>query len=88
MGYGQHSVYGGLSNPAHVAVDRAGLVLVSVPDFGFVSRFRDNGPFVGEFGTSGHGLLRFPHGVLVGQRGDIFVADTGNGRIARFGGSR
>ena len=88
LGYGQHSVYGGLSNPAHVAVDRAGLVLVSVPDFGFVSRFRDNGPFVGEFGTSGHGLLRFPHGVLVGQRGDIFVADTGNGRIARFGGSR
>jgi DNA-binding beta-propeller fold protein YncE len=88
LGYGQHSVYGALSNPAHVAVDRAGLVLVTVPDFGFVSRFRDNGPFVGEFGTSGRGLLRFPHGVLVGHHGDVYVADTGNGRIARFGGSR
>jgi DNA-binding beta-propeller fold protein YncE len=88
LGYGQHSVFGALSNPAHVAIDRAGLVLVSDPDFGFVSRFRDNGPFVGEFGTHGRGLLRFPHGVLVGHHGDIYVADTGNGRIARFEGSR
>ena len=88
LGYGQHSVFGAMSNPAHVAVDRSGLVLVSDPDFGFVQRFRPSGPFVGEFGTSGKGLLRFPHGVVVGRNGDTYVADTGNGRIARFGGAR
>lgn len=88
VGYGQHSVFGALSNPAHVAVDRSGLVLVSDPDFGFVARFRDSGPFVGEFGTEGRGLLRFPHGIVIGRDGEIYVADTGNGRIARFGGSR
>jgi sugar lactone lactonase YvrE len=88
LGYGQHSVFGALSNPAHVALDRSGLVLVSVPDFGFVSRFRQTGAFVGEFGTAGRGLLRFPQGVVLGRDGDVYVADTGNGRIVRFGGSR
>lgn len=88
LGYGQHSVFGALSNPAHVAVDRSGLVLVSDPDFGFIARFRVSGPFVGEFGTHGRGLLRFPQGIVIGRNGDTYVADTGNGRIARFGGSR
>lgn len=88
LGYGQHSVFGALSNPAHVAVDPAGLVVVSVPDFGLVSRFRPTGPFIGEFGVEGAGLLRYPQGVVIGADGRIYVADTGNGRIAIFGGVR
>lgn len=88
LGYGQQSYYGALSNPAHVAVDRDGTVLVSVPDLGFVSRFRPTGPFVGEFGTSGPGLLSCPQGVVVAGDGSILVADAGNRRVARFGGSR
>jgi DNA-binding beta-propeller fold protein YncE len=42
---------------------------------------------VGEFGTSGRALLRYPQGVVVGRDGDIYVADTGNGRIVRFADS-
>jgi hypothetical protein len=87
LGYGQHSVFGGLSNPAHVAVDRQGHVLVSVPDFGWVARFQPTGAFVGEFGTSGRALLRHPQGVVIGSDGDIYVADTGGGRVVRFSGT-
>ena len=84
LGYGQHSTFGGLSNPAHVTVGRTGLVLVSVPDFGFVSMFRPTGTFAGEFGTSGAGLLRYPQGLATDGAGLVFVADTGNSRIAIF----
>jgi hypothetical protein len=84
LGYGQHSTFGGLSNPAHVTVGRTGLVLVSVPDFGFVSMFRPTGTFAAEFGTEGAGLLRQPQGLATDGAGLVFVADTGNRRIAIF----
>ena len=84
LGYGQHSTFGGLSNPAHVTVGHTGLVLVSVPDFGFVSVFRPTGTFATEFGTGGSGLLRQPQGLATDGHGLVYVADTGNRRIAIF----
>lgn len=84
LGEGQHTTFGALSNPAHVAVDSAGQVLVTVADLGFVSRFSPTGPFTGEFGTSGRGLLRQPLGIVVDRQGRVLVADAGNRRVVRF----
>ncbi|AHH95672.1 NHL repeat-containing protein [Kutzneria albida] len=84
FGYGQHSKYGGLSNPAYVAVDGGGTVLVTVPDYDWVAQFAPTGPFRCEFGTD----LRFPLGVALDRRGHIFVVDNGNSRIVEFGAHR
>ncbi|GAA4537626.1 NHL repeat-containing protein [Amycolatopsis samaneae] len=87
IGYGQHSTFGGLSNPADVAVNAGGDAYVVVPDYGWVAQFRVTGPYRAEFGTDGPGALRFPLGVAVDPAGRIFVADTGNHRIVHFGAS-
>lgn len=85
VGGGQHSKYGGLSNPAFVALHPGGDVLVSVPDYGWVNQYSADGAFRCEFATTGAGLMRFPQGLAVTKRGEILVADTGNHRIVRFG---
>ncbi|SDX08846.1 NHL repeat-containing protein [Amycolatopsis xylanica] len=85
LGYGQSSEFGGLSNPAGVAIDAGGNAFVTQPDFGWVSQFRTAGPFRAEFGVDGQGALRFPQGIAVDAQGRIFVADTGNSRIVHFG---
>jgi sugar lactone lactonase YvrE len=87
IGYGQSSEFGGLSNPAGVAVDKAGNAFVTVPDYGWVAQFRTAGPFRAEFGFDGHGTLSFPLGIAVDGQGAIVVADTGNSRIVLFGAS-
>ena len=86
FGLGQHSTFGGLSNPAHVAIDSAGNVLVTVPDFGWIEAFGPRGSLQCEFATSGKGLMRFPQGIVVLPGGDILVADAGGHRLVRFGG--
>lgn len=86
LGYGQHSTFGGLSNPAHVAVDAAGNVLVTVSDYGWVAAFDPRGPLLCEFAIGGEGLMRFPQGIAVLPDGDTLVADAGAHRLVRFGG--
>lgn len=86
LGYGQNSKFGGLSNPAFVAVDAAGHVIVTVSDYGWAAAFDPSGPLICEFATSGKGLMKFPQGVLVTPSGEVVVADSGNHRLVRFGG--
>lgn len=83
IGDGQHSKFGFMSNPAHVAIDGDGLVLVTIPDYGFVQRFTPDGEFLDEFGVEGQGLLRQPLGIAVNGR-DVHVADSGNRRVVTF----
>jgi len=85
IGYEQSSRFGGLSNPADVAVTASGDAYVTVPDYGWVAQFRTAGPYRAEFGLDGPGTLSFPLGVDVDAAGRIWVADTGNNRIVHFG---
>jgi hypothetical protein len=84
LGAGQNSQYGGMSNPASVAVDAAGHILVSQQDYGFLQIFRASGPFLAQFGDGAAGMLRFPQAIAVASNKDIFIADAGNNRIAIY----
>lgn len=88
LGAGQHSRFGALSNPAHVTVDHRGHVLVSVPDFGYVSRYRPTGAFLGSFGAVRDDFLRQPMGVVATPDGIIHVVDAGAARVVRYGDPR
>ena len=89
------SDFGGMSNPADVAVDGAGDIYVTEPDYDLVQEFTQYGQYLGEFGTPGdggtrtpaseQGLLDFPVGVVTLPDGHVLVADSGNDRIASFG---
>ena len=54
---------------------------------GHVSQFSAAGSLLTSFGTPGSGVgqLWGPLGVAVGSSGRVFIADTGNQRIAEWG---
>jgi sugar lactone lactonase YvrE len=95
VGRGNTADYGGMSNPSDVALDPAGNVYVTDPDFDLVEEFNDDSLYEGEFGTpatadgvpsaSGSGgTLYLPSAVTVSAAGDVLVADRGDHRIAEF----
>ena len=52
-----------------------------------VVKFSSTGTLLKRWGSSGraNGQFRFPQGVAVDTAGNIFVSDTGNNRIQKFG---
>ena len=77
--------FGGLSNPAGIAVGPSGQILVAQPDYGWVTVYQQDGGYLTEFGPGGAGQgLAFPQGLAVTAGGDVWVADSGNGRVAEF----
>lgn len=85
---GNTSQFGGMSNPADVAVNSAGDVYVTEPDYDLVQELTQYGQYLGEFGTpvdGATGTLDFPVGVAIETNGQVLVADSGNNRIASFG---
>jgi len=79
----------GLSGPASISIDSAGNVYIPDPDHHQIMRWRacdgviDRPNCLGGEGTL-PGQFKSPHGVLVGPRGGLYVADTGNQRIQIF----
>ena len=51
-----------------------------------VQEFSPEGSFITAFGSAGSGNEQFsgPKGVAVGATGKVFIADTGNGRLAEW----
>jgi sugar lactone lactonase YvrE len=72
---------GGLSNPSDVALDNDGHLFVTDPDYSTVDEFDTVGPYGNEFGAT---QLQGALAVAVAPDGDIYVADTGDGRIVRY----
>jgi len=81
--------FGGLSNPSGIAMGPSGQILVAQPDYGWVTVYQQDGGYLTEFGPgsgpggAGQGLA-FPQGLAVTAGGDVWVADSGNGRVAEF----
>ncbi len=82
--------FGALSNPGGIAVGPGGRVYLTQPDYGLVTVFSAGGSFFTEFGLQASTRkarddLEFPQDLTVTSDGSIWVADSGNGRIAEFG---
>jgi len=97
VGLGNDSNYGGMSNPADVALDADGNVYVTEPDYDLVQEFNADSLYEGEFGTPGQaaagkagageasaGTLSMPESVAIGPDGRVYVTDSANHRIAEF----
>jgi sugar lactone lactonase YvrE len=88
LGLSESSVHAGMSNPSDVALDGQGNVYVTEPDYDLVQQFNVNSLYQGEFGTPAKGqpkgTLDLPSAVATGSNGQVYVADTGNHRIAEF----
>jgi sugar lactone lactonase YvrE len=88
LGREASSANAGMSNPSDVALDGQGNVYVTEPDYDLVQEFNVNSLYEGEFGTPAkaapQGTLYLPSAVAASSDGQVYIADTGNHRIAEF----
>jgi DNA-binding beta-propeller fold protein YncE len=79
---GASTTAGSFSSPQGVAVDPVnGDVYVSNTDFGVIARFDSAGVFVEEIGA---GELAGPMQLAVDSNQDLYVVDSGNGRVVKY----
>ena len=89
---------GQFHNPNGVALDSLGNVYIAdqsnhrirkVNSDGIITTIAGNGidTFSGDGGPATLASLSYPQGVTIGNAGDIFIADWGNGRIRRIDSS-
>ncbi|MBM4429103.1 MAG: hypothetical protein FJ026_01980, partial [Chloroflexi bacterium] len=71
----------------YLAVDGSGNVYVTAPDYHWVSKFDGNGQVLAVWGQFGADLASFnmPSGITVDDLGQIFVIDSANHRVLKFG---
>ncbi len=82
-----------LNAPSDVAVDSAGNMWVAdqYGSSGFPSgsleKFSSGGAFIGQYGQVGSSYLNSPWGLTLDASGNVWVSDSGNGRIVEFNNS-
>jgi DNA-binding beta-propeller fold protein YncE len=83
---------GQFNHPYGVAIDTSNNVYVADTDNHRIQKFTSDGTFLTEWGSDGalygglgEGLFWGPSGVAVDSFGNVYVADTGNHRIQKFG---
>ncbi len=72
--------------PVQIVCDEAGDLFVSDEATHRISRFKEDGEFVGKWGVagSGNGELKGPAGVAFDNQGNLVVVDSQNHRVQRF----
>jgi DNA-binding beta-propeller fold protein YncE len=80
------SVAGRFANPAGVAVDVRGHVLVADTEHNRIQKFSRDGRLLASWSRPRSGEMGFrePHAVAVGPEGAVYVTDTGNHRIVKL----
>jgi sugar lactone lactonase YvrE/4-amino-4-deoxy-L-arabinose transferase-like glycosyltransferase len=75
-----------LDNKPFLAVDNNGNLYTTDPEGYRVLHFTTTGIFVNYFGDYGTGTNGFnlPTGIIVDEKGGVWIADAGNGRIMHF----
>ena len=76
-----------INNKPYLAIDSQGHVLVTDPEAFRVLIFSAEGDYLGRFGTFGSelGQLNIPNGITVDSAGNIWIADSNNNRIVKYG---
>jgi uncharacterized protein (TIGR03663 family) len=75
-----------LDNKPFIAVDDSGNLYTTDPEGYRVLHFTSVGTFINYFGDYGIGANGFnlPTGIIVDEKGGVWIADAGNGRIMHF----
>jgi hypothetical protein len=76
----------GVTNKPYLAVDEAGSVYATAPDFQWVTSFAPTGEVTALWGKYGEDLSSFnmPTGIAVDGQGQVLVLDSGNHRVLTF----
>lgn len=85
--FNSHSTWvSGLGNPFGIAIDQYNTVYVSDNTDNVIYKYDSSGNLIDTIGSSGSdpGEFSAPLGVYVDNAGNIFVADSGNGRVQQF----
>ncbi len=79
---------GEVKEPDGIAV-ADGIAYVADTGNNRVEEFNEEGKYLGQFGSegSGNGQLKMPEGVATSSTGEVYVADTANSRVSKWGGS-
>ena len=76
---------GEFNGTRYIAIDKHNNTYITDYRNGKVVQYDNNYNFVTEFGADEHGIsLMYPEGIVIDQRGYIFVADAGNNRIVKY----
>jgi len=84
---------GQFNEPTSVAVDKNGNVYVADTNNNRIQKFDSNGTYLTQWGSNGTDPALFeharspmhPYGVAVDSSGNVYVSDTGNDRVLKFG---
>ncbi|MGC8873103.1 MAG: flippase activity-associated protein Agl23 [Chloroflexia bacterium] len=73
-------------NKPYIAVDSGGLIYFTVPERHYVAAVRVTGEVLTVWGGYGVDLASFhlPTGIAVDSKGQVYVSDSGNGRVLLF----
>jgi sugar lactone lactonase YvrE len=77
-----------LNNKPYLAVDSLGRIYVTDPEGYRVLIFAADGRFIGRFGTFGSDLIGgvdIPNGITIDADNNVYVVDSNNGRVLKFG---
>lgn len=77
----------GINGPIGICVDQQGRIWVAAVG-GLVQQFSKDGKFlrtIGQVQGTGPGEFQAPHGLAIDGRGNLYVVDTFNHRIQKFG---
>jgi len=70
--------FGRIDKPTGITIDKSGYIYVVDPSQKVIRKYKDNGDFMGELGA---GRLSAPQGILITDKGDIWIADGKNGIV-------